>query len=133
MSSLEVAAPEFPASGWIFSSDISAEKQEEIQGLIAAHGLSSGVTASADAAARAADADAAFLKLMAAHPTAKIVGGPTAMPERRPDEDLAPMWQPANAEEAAAAEAAFDALVQQTPGATEIAPGVFALAPGAGP
>lgn len=66
-------------TGWTFSQDISPERMAEIQGLIAANGLSSGGGPVTDeAAARAAAADQAFARMVASNPTARVVGGPPA-------------------------------------------------------
>ena len=127
--------------GWVFSSDLSEEARETISGLIAMNGLGGGGDgdgdgdgADADAdgtiavpptssADRAAEADAAFAKMMAAFPNAKVVGAPTsaastgeaAMPAPAPApaassaDDPPPPPQPTAAEKLAS----LDATCQQ--------------------
>ena len=117
------------ADGWTFSADMSDEAMAEIRGLIAANGLAhDGAAPPESAADRAAAADAAFARMMAAHPTATVVGGarPAAadridVPERTPEEE-------------AEGAAAFERMVAAHGGAgemREIMLGVFASAPDA--
>jgi hypothetical protein len=62
-------------NGWTFASDLSPERLAELQGLVAANGLSSAVGATGDAG------DEAFARMVAAHPNATVVGGPAGSAE----------------------------------------------------
>ncbi len=112
--------------GWTFSKDLSPEALEEIKGLIAANGLShtggAAVAPVEDAAARSAAADAAFARMVAAHPGATVIGGPPGAGDA-----IVPQGEDAAAAEAraAAAEAAFQEMIAEHPDAVMVAPGVY--------
>lgn len=100
------AGTEAPSGGWIFSPDLTDEQRADVEGLIAANGLST----SAD---RAAEADAAFERMRAAHPDATVIGS-SGVTSAGADDTTA-----------AAQEAAFQKMVAEHPSAKEIAPGVY--------
>ena len=62
-------------NGWTFASDLSPERLAELQGLVAANGLSSAVGATGDAG------DEAFARMVASNPNATVVGGPAGSTE----------------------------------------------------
>ena len=138
-----VASNTIKINGWTFSKDISAEKLQEIQGLLGMSGVAemgtemgakmAGADSSLDAdvhiysnpnssdPSRAADADAAFARMMAAHAGAMVIG-------ERPSGRVVPVELTGLAapEDEEGAEEAFAAMVAANPGAMEIAPGLFA-------
>lgn len=134
-----VASNTIKINGWTFSKDISAEKLQEIQGLLGMSGGAemgakmAGADSSLDAdvhiysnpnssdPSRAADADAAFARMMAAHAGAMVIG-------ERPSGRVVPVELTGLAapEDEEGAEEAFAAMVAANPGAMEIAPGLFA-------
>ena len=130
MDAADSAAPRTvrTADGWTFSADMSDEAMAEIRGLIAANGLAhDGAAPPESAADRAAAADAAFARMMAAHPTATVVGGARPAADRSDGPERTP-------EEEAEGAAAFERMVAAHGGAgemREIMPGVFASAPDA--
>ena len=97
--------PAAAGGSWVFSSDLSAQDLEQIQGMIAMNGLNPG-TADERSAATASDADAAFARMVAAYPNATIIDGPVTAAQPTSD--------------AAAADEAFARLVAANPGATVI-------------
>ena len=62
-------------NGWTFASDLSPERLAELQGLVAANGLSSAVGTTGDAG------EEAFARMVAANPNATVVGGPAGSAE----------------------------------------------------
>ena len=79
------------------------------------NGLSSASAPAVDEESRSAAADAAFARMVAAHPGATVVGGePRTVVEAEGNDSLA------------AAVAAFAHMVAAHPDAVEVAPGVFA-------
>ena len=62
-------------NGWTFASDLSPERLAELQGLVAANGLSSAVGATGDAG------EEAFARMVASNPNATVVGGPAGSAE----------------------------------------------------
>lgn len=134
-----VASNTIKINGWTFSKDISAEKLQEIKGLLGMSGGAemgtkmAGADSSLDAdvhiysnpnssdPSRAADADAAFARMMAAHAGAMVIG-------ERPSGRVVPVELTGLAapEDEEGAEEAFAAMVAANPGAMEIAPGLFA-------
>ena len=61
------------SGGWTFSSDLSADDLANVQGLIAANGLAQ----TAGSTGETADADAAFARMVAANPGARVIDGPS--------------------------------------------------------
>ena len=139
------------SGGWTFSSELSPESLAQIQGMIAMNGLTHPPDAvggdEAARAAHAAAADAAFAQMVASNPSAVVIGGPAGGgggggapaagaggPPVVVDGGFS-MPGPAGGSEAeraahaAAAEEAFARMVAANPGASEVAPGVFSLAP----
>ena len=101
---------------WTFSADLSEQDLSQIQGLIAINGLANGhMDDGGDRAvmggddASAAEADAAFERMAAAHPNATIVRGPAG---------AAPVVDELAAARMAEADAAFDRLAAAYPNAT---------------
>ena len=62
-------------NGWTFASDLSPERLAELQGLVAANGLSPAVGTTGDAG------EEAFARMVAANPNATVVGGPAGSAE----------------------------------------------------
>ena len=71
------------------------------------------------------ECDAAFARMMAAHPNATVIGGATAVAA---PEDRCEFPERSEAEQKEA-DAAFEKLLAQNPEAKEILPGVYATAP----
>ena len=65
-----MASERAPPEGWVFSSSLSPERLAEIQALIASEPAAGEGAATQHAAA----ADAAFARLVAAHPNARVIG-----------------------------------------------------------
>eukprot|EP00320_Phaeocystis_rex_P009883 CAMPEP_0119088556 /NCGR_PEP_ID=MMETSP1178-20130426/145883_1 /TAXON_ID=33656 /ORGANISM="unid sp, Strain CCMP2000" /LENGTH=215 /DNA_ID=CAMNT_0007071851 /DNA_START=69 /DNA_END=716 /DNA_ORIENTATION=+ len=139
-ASVQAAAP-LACGGWVFSPDLSPESLAQVQGMIAANGLSAsnGVAGAGDdtaaRAGRAAAADAAFARMVATNPNATVIdGGPRAASVDgggAPGSEEVRFAPPALADggegdpSSAAAEAAFASLLEANPGAKEVAPGVY--------
>jgi len=119
------------ADGWTFSADMSDEAMADIRGLIAINGLAhaappDGAIAFPDRTADdAAAADAAFARMVAAHPTATVVEGTSA--PAAPGGGAFPAPERTEAEQAEA-DAAFERMLAANPGAREIIPGVYSTA-----
>ena len=105
--------------GWTFSADMSDEALADVRGLIAANGLVHGGNQPAPSAEadRAAAADAAFARMMAAHPNATVIGGSPAAAA------------PIEAGRAAAGDAAFARMMAAHPNATVIGGATAVAAP----
>lgn len=86
-----------PSGSWVFSTELSSEELTDIQGMIAASGLST------ESASLSEGADAAFARMVAANPNAQVIGGP----------DVA-------AVDSSAADEAFARMIAAYPNATVI-------------
>ena len=115
-----------PSGSWVFSTELSSEELTDIQGMIAASGLST------ESASLSEGADAAFARMVAANPNAQVIGGPdvAAVDSSAADEAFARMMvaypnatvigSPATSTDAEDADAAFARMVAANPNAQVI-------------